>query len=63
MLIKGIQTPITSSAGRLFDAVASLLDLRQVITFEGQAAMELEFAATGHESEGVYPFKMTDWSR
>jgi hydrogenase maturation protein HypF len=61
MLKKGIQTPITSSAGRLFDAVASLLDLRHTITFEGQAAMELEFAATGHESEGVYPFEMADW--
>jgi hydrogenase maturation protein HypF len=61
MLTKGIQTPITSSAGRLFDAVASLLDLRQIITFEGQAAMELEFAATGHETEGFYPFEMTDW--
>jgi hydrogenase maturation protein HypF len=61
MLMKGIQAPITSSAGRLFDAVASLLDLRQIMTFEGQAAMELEFAATGHEEEGQYPFEMTDW--
>ena len=61
MLVKGIQTPITSSAGRLFDAVASLLDLRQVITFEGQAAMDLEFAAMGHDAEGAYPFERTDW--
>jgi hydrogenase maturation protein HypF len=61
MLTKGIQTPITSSVGRLFDAVASLLDLSHIITFEGQAAMELEFAATGHEAESFYPFEMTDW--
>ena len=61
MLTKGIQTPATSSAGRLFDAVASILDLRQIITFEGQAAMDLEFAAMGHEAEGHYPFEMTDW--
>ena len=40
-----INSPITTSAGRLFDAVASLLDLRQQASFEGQAAMDLEFAA------------------
>jgi len=44
MLVKGLQSPATSSAGRLFDAVASLVGLRQQVSFEGQAAMELEFA-------------------
>lgn len=45
MLEKGINSPATSSCGRLFDAVGSLLDLCQVNTFEGQAAMEVEACA------------------
>lgn len=44
MLAGGLHSPWTSSVGRLFDAIASLIDLRQLITFEGQAAMEMEFA-------------------
>jgi hydrogenase maturation protein HypF len=43
MLDRGLRSPQTSSAGRLFDAVASIIGLRQVCRFEGQAAMELEF--------------------
>jgi hydrogenase maturation protein HypF len=48
MLEKGVHSPWTTSAGRLFDAVASLINLRQLVTFEGQAAMELEFALPSH---------------
>jgi hydrogenase maturation protein HypF len=44
MLVKGLQAPLTSSAGRLFDAVASIAGLRQQASFESQAAMELEFS-------------------
>ncbi|HEX7683947.1 MAG TPA: carbamoyltransferase HypF [Trinickia sp.] len=45
MLRRGFNAPLTSSAGRLFDAVAALLDLVQIASFEGQAAMAVEFAA------------------
>ena len=44
MLQRQFNSPLTSSVGRLFDVVASLVNLRQQMRFEGQAAMELEFA-------------------
>lgn len=58
MLEKGIHSPWTTSAGRLFDVVASLSGLRQLIKFEGQAAMELEFAIESEETEQVYLFEI-----
>jgi len=45
MLTRDVNAPLTSSAGRLFDAVAALLGLCQVSNFEGEAAMAVEFAA------------------
>ena len=57
MLIKESHPPITSSVGRLFDAVASITGLRQQITFEAQAAMELEFAIQPCVSE-AYSFEI-----
>jgi hydrogenase maturation protein HypF len=56
MLQRGLNTPRTSSMGRLFDAIASLLGLCQNITFEGQAAMQLEFAIGGHVTDATYPY-------
>jgi hydrogenase maturation protein HypF len=48
---KGISTAYTSSCGRLFDAVASILGICDVITFEAQAAIALEFIADGRLGE------------
>jgi hydrogenase maturation protein HypF len=58
MLEKGLNSPLTSSAGRLFDGVASLLGLRQISGHEGQAAMELEFAAASGEAAEGYTISL-----
>ena len=57
MLEKDLNAPITTSAGRLFDAVAAIIGLRQQVNFEGQAAMELEFAIQPAIAE-AYPFEV-----
>jgi hydrogenase maturation protein HypF len=54
MLRRKLNSPQTSSMGRLFDAVASLVGLRQQMRHEGQAAMELEFALDGVETNECY---------
>jgi hydrogenase maturation protein HypF len=56
MIARRVNAPMTSSAGRLFDAVAALCGGRHVTTFEGQAAMWLESIAGTVAGEVSYPF-------
>jgi hydrogenase maturation protein HypF len=58
MIRQGINSPLTSSCGRLFDGVAALIGLRETVAFEGQAAMELEMIQEG-EAEAPYAWEIT----
>ncbi|MBV9411517.1 MAG: carbamoyltransferase HypF, partial [Acidimicrobiia bacterium] len=55
----GLNAPTTSSAGRLFDAVAAIAGLRDTVNYEGQAAIELEQASDPAVDE-AYPVAVDD---
>jgi hydrogenase maturation protein HypF len=58
ILANKLNSPITSSMGRLFDGVAAILGLCSVVSFEGEAAMQLEFAIKETKTEEIYPFSL-----
>ena len=59
-LANEVNTPLTSSAGRAFDAVAAIAGLRQEAGFEGHAAMELEFALPQGRIPDAYTLALPD---
>ena len=63
MIEKGLNTHLTSSAGRLFDGLASLLGLAHTVTFEAEAAILLQFAAEKSQDRQTYHYILLNESR
>jgi len=56
MVKKKVNSPLTSSMGRLFDGIAAISGIRYKVAFEGQAAMELEMLADDHRAD-IYDYE------
>jgi hydrogenase maturation protein HypF len=58
MAERKVNSPLTSSCGRLFDGVAALTGIRQKVTYEAQAAIELEMTISASKDETGYPLEL-----
>jgi hydrogenase maturation protein HypF len=59
ILAKNLNCPLTSSVGRLFDGISSILGICHQVSFEGQAAIALEFATLETKTDEFYDFNLT----
>jgi len=60
LLDKNINSPVTSSCGRLFDGISAIIGINQHANFEAQAAMELEFAADDYKTNEYFTFTIDE---
>jgi hydrogenase maturation protein HypF len=59
MLSRNLNTPLTSSVGRLFDGVSAMMGICEKISFEGQGAISLEYIIGDSETDKSYPYEIT----
>jgi hydrogenase maturation protein HypF len=60
LIESGINSPLTSSTGRLFDAVAAIVGIRELVNYEAQAAIELEAAIDDTGKDGGYAISIRE---